>query len=137
MLNHLNYHKWNSKSTGVREETNAARFGQEEELTFAQSIANSTSHQDLIYTFIFNKTCKKEILFISLIIYVNLYSTMPWNYPKGCLPNKKRKNFQTSVKIQTYPTLLTTFLTIFNFDKKLRKLPPPSLCQFGQIFVFS
>ena len=48
---------------------------------------------------------------------------------------KKRKKIQTSVKIRTYPTLLTTFLTIFNFDKKLRKLPPPSLCQFGQVLM--
>ena len=55
----------------------------------------------------------------------------------GMPSEKKRKNFQTSVKIPTYPTLLTTFLTIFNFDKKLRKLPPPSLCQFGRTFVFS
>jgi len=46
---------------------------------------------------------------------------------------KKRKNIQTSVKIPTYPTLLTTYLTILNFDKELRRLPPPSLCQFGQI----
>ena len=43
---------------------------------------------------------------------------------KGCLQNKKRKKFQTFVKKPEYPTLLATFLTIFNFDKEVRELPP-------------
>ena len=42
----------------------------------------------------------------------------------GMPSEKKRKNFQTSVKIPTYPTLLTTFLTIFNFDKRTQKVTP-------------
>ena len=73
----------------------------------------------------------------TFVVYLKYVNVLIFGSNKGCLPNKKRKNFQTSVKIPTYPTLLTTFLTIFNFDKKLRKLPPPSLCQFGRIFVFS
>ena len=46
---------------------------------------------------------------------------------------KKEKTWHL-LKFQHTP-LLTTYLTIFNFDKNLRKLPPPSLFQFGHIFV--
>ena len=54
---------------------------------------------------------------------------------KGCHQKEKRKKIKTSVKITTYPTLPTTFLTILILTNCLENNPPPSLCQFGQVLM--
>ena len=54
---------------------------------------------------------------------------------QGCHQKEKRKKFKTSVKITTYPTLPTTFLTILILTNCLENDPPPSLCQFGQVLM--
>ena len=48
------------------------------------------------------------------------------------MPSKKKKKLSDICQNSNIPSLPTTFLTIFHFDKRT-----PSLPQFGQIFVFS
>ena len=93
-----------------------------------------------------------HMIFFSLYsIFITIFSNQLHSYIRKGFSNfcftlrdayrKKRKKFQTFFKKQTYPTLPSTFLTIFNFDKLLRNLPPlppwiwTNLCVQGTVVL--